>query len=105
MIKNYATMEIRKSARETKDITNYYILEEEKFGLKILRNSNSEGTKEEEVIIHNISEKEEFVENIIDTIIQNNSDISQLSYVIEDLLSQDKIKSDLKNESEQQSLV
>lgn len=105
MIKNYATMEIRKSRKETKDITNYYILEEEKFGLKILRSSESENTKEEEVIIHNISEKEEVVENIIDTIIENNSDISQLSYVIEDLLNQDNLKKGMTNESEQQSLV
>lgn len=101
MIKNYATMEIHKSEKATKDITNYYILEEEKFGLKILRNCDNEETKEEEVIIHNISEKEEIVENIIDTIIQNNSDISQLSYIIEDLLSQDRVKA----EAGQQSLV
>ena len=70
--------------RENKII--YYITKENKFGLKIVKEIKNKIIENNEIEIKNISEDKAEVKRLIDLLISNQNDSSQMQYIIDDFI-------------------
>lgn len=70
--------------RENKII--YYITKENKFGLKIVKETKNKIIENNQIEIKNISEDKAEVKRLIDLLISNQNDSSQMQYIIDDFI-------------------
>lgn len=84
MSTQYAEIIIKQSEKEESIV--YYILEDEQFGVQILKKSTNEKLGDNELVMHNIVKTRKEAENILDNLIKNNNDLTQAAYIIEDFL-------------------
>lgn len=84
----YSKVEISKALEDKKQIINFYILEEENYGIKI---SITSGDNTEDKEIHDISKEKIKVENLIEELMNNICDLSQLQYIVEDYKANNKL--------------
>lgn len=78
----YLKVEI--TSKTVKEQTEYYIIKEKRYGVKIVQKDLINIGDKTEIIFQDISNNENLVENIIDTFIASNSDLEQMKYIIED---------------------
>ena len=84
-MKLYASVNVCKDEEENVETTKYYILEDKLYGIKVIKEV-SDPKLNEEYTVKNISESEDEIKKVIDNILNNESDISQMEYYINDLL-------------------
>ncbi len=80
----YLKVEIRKTLQDEREEINYYILENELYGLKITRVYNNTAFEKEEIVMENIFKDENDAKSVIDLIVNQGNDLSQIEYVVED---------------------
>ena len=80
----YLKIEISKSLKDDKEVINYFILKEELYGIKISKNMGNNLDDNEEIIINNVFNSEDDVKNVIDSLVNQGNDFSQIQYVVED---------------------
>ena len=78
----YLKVEI--TSKTVKEQTEYYIIKEKRYGVKIVQKDLINIGDKTEIIFQDISNNENLVENIIDTFIASNNDLEQIKYIIED---------------------
>lgn len=78
----YLKVEI--TSKTVKEQTEYYIIKEKRYGVKIVQKDLINIGDKTEIIFQYISNNENLVENIIDTFIASNNDLEQMKYIIED---------------------
>ncbi len=78
----YLKVEI--TSKTVKEQTEYYIIKEKRYGVKIVQKDLINIGDKTEIIFQDISNNENLVENIIDTFIASNNDLEQMKYIIED---------------------
>ena len=78
----YLKVEI--TSKTVKEQTEYYIIKEKRYGVKIVQKDLINIGDKTEIIFQDISNNENLVENIIDTFIARNNDLEQMKYIIED---------------------
>lgn len=78
----YLKVEI--TSKTVKEQTEYYIIKEKCYGVKIVQKDLINIGDKTEIIFQDISNNENLVENIIDTFIASNNDLEQMKYIIED---------------------
>ena len=78
----YLKVEI--TSKTVKEQTEYYIIKEKRYGVKIVQKDLINIGNKTEIIFQDISNNENLVENIIDTFIASNNDLEQMKYIIED---------------------
>lgn len=78
----YLKVEI--TSKTVKEQTEYYIIKEKRYGVKIVQKNLINIGDKTEIIFQDISNNENLVENIIDTFIASNNDLEQIKYIIED---------------------
>ena len=78
----YLKVEI--TSKTVKEQTEYYIIKENRYGVKIVQKDLINIGDKTEIIFQDISNNENLVENIIDTFIASNNDLEQMKYIIED---------------------
>ena len=83
MSEPYLKIEISKSLNDKKEIINYYIIKNELYGLKISKDMGA-NVNDEEITIENAFYSEEDAKNVVDLLINQGNDFSQIQYVIED---------------------
>ncbi len=96
MLREFAEITIKETTNKKEEKIVYYILEDEKFGVQISKNSENENSKDNELVMHNIVNSKEEAEEILNNLIRNSNDLTQTSYIIEDYL---KNKNSLDNET------
>ena len=96
MLSEFAEITIKETTNKKAEKIVYYILEDERFGVQISKNSEDENSKENELVMHNIVNSRKEAETILGNLIRNNNDLTQTSYIIEDYL---KNKDNLDNET------
>ena len=64
----------------------YFITKNEKFGLKIVEETKNKISKNTEIDIKEISESKEKIKRLIDLLVNNQNDISQMQYIIDDFI-------------------
>lgn len=72
------------TSKTVKEQTEYYIIKEKRYGVKIVQKDLINIGDKTEIIFQDISNNENLVENIIDTFIASNNDLEQMKYIIED---------------------
>lgn len=81
----YSTVEIVKKLSDKKSIINYYLLDDgDKYGVKITKTCNDKIVGEDEVVMKYLSKEKGVVTNLIDNLMANGNDFTQIQYVIED---------------------
>lgn len=80
----YLKVEIRKTLQDEREEINYYILENELYGIKITRVYNNTTFEKEEIVMEDIFKDENDAKNVIDLIVNQGNDLSQIEYVVED---------------------
>lgn len=80
----YLKIEISKSLKDDKEVIEYYILKEDLYGIKISKNMGNNLNDNEEIVINNVFNSEDDVKSIIDSLVNQGNDFSQIEYVIED---------------------
>lgn len=83
----YSTVEISKALQNEKEKINYFVLKDDLYGLKITRAFYNSTTENDEVVMRNIFKDENDVKNLIDTLINQGNDFSQIQYVVDDYKS------------------
>ena len=78
----YLKVEI--TSKTVKEQTEYYIIKEKRYGVKIVQKDLINIGDKTEIIFQDISNNENLVENIIDKFIASNNDLEQMKYIIED---------------------
>ena len=78
----YLKVEI--TSKTVKEQTEYYIIKEKRYGVKIVQKDLINIGDKTEIIFQDISNNENLVENIIDTFIASTNDLEQMKYIIED---------------------
>ena len=78
----YLKVEI--TSKTVKEQTEYYIIKEKRYGVKIVQKDLINIGDKTEIIFQDISNNENLVENIIDTFIASNNYLEQMKYIIED---------------------
>ena len=81
----YLKVEI--TSKTVKEQTEYYIIKEKRYGVKIVQKDLINIGDKTEIIFQDISNNENLVENIIDTFIASNNDLEQMKYIIEDSIN------------------
>lgn len=84
----YSKIEICKALKDVKESINYFVTKDEAYGLKITRAISENEFDNQEIVIKNISAEEENVKKMIDEIISNGNDLSQIGYVVDDYRQQ-----------------
>ena len=64
----------------------YFITKNEKFGLKIVEETKNKISKNTEIDIKDISESKEKIKRLIDLLVNNQNDILQMQYIIDDFI-------------------
>ena len=64
----------------------YFITKNEKSGLKIVGETKNKISKNTEIDIKDISESKEKIKRLIDLLVNNQNDISQMQYIIDDFI-------------------
>ena len=77
----YLKVEI--TSKTVKEQTEYYIIKEKRYGVKIVQKDLINIGDKTEIIFQDISNNENLVENIIDTFIASNNDLEQMKYIEE----------------------
>ena len=77
----YLKVEI--TSKTVKEQTEYYIIKEKRYGVKIVQKDLINIGDKTEIIFQDISNNENLVENIIDTFIASNNDLEKMKYIIE----------------------
>lgn len=81
----YSTVEIVKKLSDKKSIIKYYLLDDgDKYGVKITKTCNDKIVGEDEVVMKCLSKEKGVVTNLIDNLMANGNDFTQIQYVIED---------------------
>ena len=80
----YLKVEIRKTLQDEREEINYYILENELYGIKITRVYNNTTFEKEEIVMEDIFKDENDAKSVIDLIVNQGNDLSQIEYVVED---------------------
>lgn len=84
-------LKVETTSKTAKEQTEYYIIKEENYGVKIIQKDLENIGKENEIVFHDISNNENVVENIIDMFIANNNDFEQMKYIIEDSVKNQEV--------------
>lgn len=80
----YLKVEICKALQDEREEINYYILKNNLYGLSISKVASNNTFKEDEIVMEDVFESENDVMNIIDMIVNQGNDFSQIEYIIED---------------------
>lgn len=80
----YLKVEICKALKDEREEINYYILSNESYGLSICRIKNDNNLKKDEINIEDAFKSEEDVKEVIDMIVNQGNDLSQIEYIVED---------------------
>ena len=80
----YLKVEICKALQDQREEINYYILRDKSYGLCICREHKDNTFKKEEITMENIFSDIEDVKKVIDLLVSQGNDLSQMQYVIED---------------------
>ena len=80
----YLKVEICKALQDEREEINYYILKNSIYGLSICRIANGRTFEEDEIVMEDVFTSENDVKNIIDMIVNQGNDFSQVEYIIED---------------------
>ena len=100
MSTGYAELKIIEKSKGTEKSINYYILEDEQYGIQISKTTEQQKSEDNELVMHNIVKSKKEAEDIIDNMIENITDLTQASYIVEDLLSnQNNDKDNLKGKT------
>lgn len=84
MSEPYLKIEISKSLKDVKEVIKYYILKDDLYGIKISKNMDNNLNNNEEIIINNVFDSEEETKKVIDLLVDQGNDFSQIQYVVED---------------------
>ncbi len=84
MQSQYAEITIKQIEKEENIV--YYVLEDEQFGIQISKKIPDEDSEDNELVMHNIVKSRKEAEDILANLIKNNNDLTQATYIIEDLL-------------------
>lgn len=100
MSTEYAELKIIEKAKGSEKSISYYILEDEQYGIQISKATEEEKSEDNELVMHNIVKSKKEAENILRNMISNITDLTQASYIVEDLLkNQNNDKDDLKGKT------
>ena len=80
----YLKVEICKALEDQREEINYYILEDKSYGVCISREYKDDTFKKEEIVMENVFTNIEDVKKVIDLLISQGNDLSQMQYIIED---------------------
>lgn len=84
MSEPYLKIEISKSLKDEKEVIEYFILKDDLYGIKISKNMDNNLNNNEEIIINNVFDSEEETKKVIDSLVNQGNDFSQIQYVVED---------------------
>lgn len=82
----YYEIMIKNTEEGIKNKIMYFITKNEKFGLKIVEETKNKISKNTEIDIKDISESKEKIKRLIDLLVNNQNDISQMQYIIDDFI-------------------
>lgn len=84
----YSTIEIVKKLSDKKEKINYFLLNNRNYyGIKITRTFSDKMVEENEVVVREVSKDKKRVIDLIDSLMDNGNDFTQIQYVIEDYAS------------------
>lgn len=79
----YMKIEISKALQDGKETICYYIIKDKQYGIKVTK-ALEDNMNNEEIIMRDIFEKEDDAKLLIESLVENGTDFSQIEYVVED---------------------
>ena len=86
----YATIQVKSAINAINETVEYYITQEESFGLKIVKTVENNDAENDEIIMQNITKEKSLIEEVITLLIRCGDDFSQIQYIVEDFLEKSK---------------
>lgn len=84
----YYEINIKNTEEESENKIIYYIIKEEKYGLKIVHEIKNKILQNNKLEIKNIAENKEKIKKLINTLVSNQNDITQMQYIIDDFIKE-----------------
>lgn len=82
----YFEINIKNKEEESENKIIYYIIKEEKYGLKIVQETKNKILQNNKLEIKNIANNKEKIIKLINALVSNQYDITQMQYIIEDFI-------------------
>ena len=79
----YMKIEISKALQDKKETICYYIIKDEQYGVKVTK-ALENTMNNEEIIMRDNFENEDDAKLLIESLVENGTDFSQIEYVVED---------------------
>lgn len=84
----YYEINIKNTEEESENKIIYYIIKEEKYGLKIVHEIKNKILQNNKLEIKNIAENKEKIKKLINILVSNQNDITQMQYIIDDFIKE-----------------
>ena len=86
----YMKIEISKALQDKKETICYYIIKDKQYGVKVTK-ALGNNMNNKEILMRDIFENEDDAKILIESLVENGTDFSQIEYVVEDYKNAKKI--------------
>lgn len=84
----YYEINIKNTEEESENKIIYYITKEEQYGLKIVHETKNKILQNNKLEIKNIADNKEKIKKLINILVSNQNDITQMQYIIDDFIKE-----------------